>query len=169
MKYHLDYFKYVLMHKGFVFLNCCALGIPWRGIIHDWSKFLPCEWLPYVRKFDMPEQPSVFTFHGDERNRLGLAGFRFKEDVDAEFDAAWLHHQHTNKHHWQHWVLRKDNGETHILRMPDVSMREMLADWRGAGRALGFPDTYGWYMKNRANILLHAQTREWIEKELATA
>lgn len=50
--------------------------------------------------------------------------------------------------------------------MPDVYRREMLADWRGAGRASGNPDTAAWYMKNRENIKLHPDTRAWIEKQL---
>jgi hypothetical protein len=166
MKYHIGYFHYVLVHKWFVFLACCKARIPWRGIIHDWSKFLPGEWLPYVRKFDMPERPSVFSVHGDERNRLQLAGYRFKEDVDREFDVAWLNHQRMNKHHWQYWVLREDDGGTKVLEMPDVYMREMVADWRGAGRALGHPDTTAWYLENRNRILLHPYTRACVDDAL---
>lgn len=50
--------------------------------------------------------------------------------------------------------------------MPDVYRREMLADWRGAGRATGNPDTKAWYLKNRHNMRLHPDTRVWIEREL---
>ena len=25
------------------------------------------------------------------------------EQVNKDFDYAWLHHIHCNKHHWQHW------------------------------------------------------------------
>lgn len=50
--------------------------------------------------------------------------------------------------------------------MPDVYRREMLADWRGAGRASGNPDTQAWYLANRANIFLHPETQAWIEAQL---
>lgn len=53
--------------------------------------------------------------------------------------------------------------------MPDVYRREMLADWRGAGRALGNPDTRAWYLANKASIILHAETRAWIEAQLEIA
>jgi len=44
--------------------------------------------------------------------------------------------------------------------MPYNAIREMVADWRGAGRALGKPDTVAWYQVNRANMRLHPFT-EW--------
>lgn len=51
------------------------------------------------------------------------------------------------------------------LPMPEKYRREMLADWRGAGRAYGNNDTAGWYEKNAAQIVLHPDTREWVERE----
>jgi hypothetical protein len=162
MRAHLKYASYVLRHKWYVFLACCELGIWWRGIIHDWTKFLPCEWFPYVAYFNGPKYPSWRTLYGDVRQQECAAG-RTKEAVRDAFDRAWLHHQHTNKHHYQHWVLRNDDGDTRILQMPDVYMREMVADWRGAGRALGKPDTAAWYQHNRDHILLHPTTRFSVE------
>jgi len=51
--------------------------------------------------------------------------------------------------------------------MPDADRKEMLADWRGAGRALGKPDTWAWYeAEKRDSIFLHPKTREWVEAEL---
>ena len=52
------------------------------------------------------------------------------------------------------------------LPMSDRYRREKLADWRGAGRALGRPDTREWYLENRDNIQLHPDTRAWIERQL---
>lgn len=53
-----------------------------------------------------------------------------------------------------------------VLPMPDVYIREMVADWRGAGRALGKPDTIGWYKQNAKNMLLHPDTRSRVEEIL---
>jgi hypothetical protein len=51
--------------------------------------------------------------------------------------------------------------------MPDRYRREMLADWRGAGRAItGQDNTRAWYLKNRENIWLHPTTRTWVEHQL---
>lgn len=41
VKGHLAYLWYVLRHKYFVFVECCRLGVPWRGLVHDLSKLSP--------------------------------------------------------------------------------------------------------------------------------
>ncbi len=148
MKKHLLYLKYLLRHKWFVMLACFRYGLYWRGIKHDWSKFLPCEWFPYVESFYGP-QPR-------------------KQRTKERFDRAWLHHQHLNPHHWQHWVLREDSGATKVLEMPRLDRLEMLADWEGAGRAItGKKDCKEWYLKNRDLILLHPTTRALVDWQIA--
>lgn len=145
---HLRYLGYVLRHKFYVYQECRKLGVPRTiALLHDWDKFLPDEWLPYVNTFYAPDGTS-----------------RYAES--PEFAAAWNLHQKRNKHHWQWWLLTRDRGETVFLPMSDLYRREMLADWRGAGRAMGDPDTTAWYLKNSDKILLHPETRSWIEKQL---
>ena len=148
---HLRYGSYVARHKWFVFCAGLRTGAPlWRLVIHDWSKLSPAEWTPYVRSFYGPQPRSDAT--------------------KAAFDAAWLHHQHRNPHHWQHWVLREDSGAVKLLRMPDGLVREMVADWMGAGRAItGAWDVAEWYAKNREKIQMHAATREYVEMLLLKA
>lgn len=184
MRRHLQYLKYVLRHKWFVFKAGREIGVPLLIlIVHDWDKFLPDEWFAYARTFYKP--------NGEKQ---------YVESVD--FAAAWMKHQHRNKHHWQYWLTRLggrpiretnvlvwDRGEAQAVverekdggtilelvdcafglfpqPMPDVYRREMLADWRGAGAALGFPDTKDWYLKNRDTMILHDETRRWIESAL---
>ena len=163
MKMHLKYLRYVLRHKWFVFVECCKLGIPWRGIVHDMSKFRPREWFPYARYFYGTWEKR------SERERLHMSlgvSVRYQEDVKHDFNVAWLHHQKRNDHHWQYWILVWDHGGQEILSMPDKCRREMLADWRGAGRAAREPDTQGWYLSHRKDIQLHPDTRTWIESQL---
>lgn len=201
MKRHLNYGKYVLRHKWYVFLACLRFGLLWRGIKHDWTKFLPVEWTPYARTFYAPDGSKQYK-------------------PDPLFDHAWNHHQKANSHHWQYWLLSPDkprpnfwyqshdDGMTHTwvanehgeiaahvwnaavewmkepapelrnalladlhntpvpLDMPMVDRKEMLADWMGAGKALGKPKVWEWYAANRENIHLHPDTRAWIEAEL---
>lgn len=146
LRAHLRYLSYVLRHKREVWKAGRKLRVsPWRLLIHDWSKFLPCEWSPYVA-----------YFYGGTKTI----------DVQRAFDIAWLHHQHHQDHHWQHWVLTNDSGLIVVLPMPAACRREMLADWMGAGAALGKSDTPGWYRKNREIIQLHIDTRQWVEERL---
>ena len=163
---HHKYFKNLFRHKWFVFVECCKLGIPFLGIIHDLSKFLPSEWLPYARYFygDYPEWATMGAW--GKSYYYGLT----KEKVEKQFDVAWLHHQHRNKHHWQRWLLTLDSarsdGKLFPLAMPDRYRREMLADWNGAGRAYGNPNTAEWYQENKEQMQLHPDTRAWIEEKL---
>jgi hypothetical protein len=50
--------------------------------------------------------------------------------------------------------------------MPNKYAREMVADWIGAGMALGSPDTLAWYEKNKNKIRLHPITRMYVENLL---
>jgi hypothetical protein len=153
---HWQYLKYVVRHKVFVLLEGLKIG-PGRWylwpawllilLVHDWDKFTPSSWSAYAR-----------TFYGPDGSKQYEPG--------EGFSVAWLHHQHINKHHWQRWIIVWDHGRHDYLPMPDIYRREMLADWRGAGRALGKTDTAEWYKANRDGIRLETSTRKWVEDQL---
>lgn len=156
MRKHIQYLWYVLRHKWFVFVECVKLGIPLHGIFHDWHKFLPGEWFPYVNHFYGDKPPS--------RNETGY--YKPTDTGDPAFDFAWLLHQKRGRHHWQWWILPEDDGGMKVLPMPDKYRREMLADWRGAGKAQGTPDTRRWYATNYDKIIVHRETRQWLDKQI---
>lgn len=143
---HWAYLQYVVRHKWFVL--CASRKTKtslWRALIHDLSKFRPTEWGPYAR-----------TFYGtDGRSRY----------VETrEFNKAWLKHQHRNPHHWQHWLLQLDSGGVLTIEIPRKYVREMVADWMGAGRAItGRWDYAEWYHRNWDKIQLHPNTRAFVE------
>lgn len=141
MKPHFQYLRYVLLHKWYVFVECCKVGIIWQGLVHDLSKFSPTEWFPYVDQF-----------YGSKKS--------------PDFDQAWLHHQHHNPHHWQHWILNEDDGGALVLEMPIRYRKEMVCDWKGAGLAMGKPDIAGWYKTNKDKILMGPETRKYVEIQL---
>lgn len=166
---HFRYLKYVLRHKWFVLLKCIDFGIGWRGIVHDISKFSPSEWFPYVDKFYGGPWEKYSDRHGDARN---FPGYKYTQEwVDERFRTAWLHHQRRNPHHWQYWVLRNDDGTIVCLEIPRKCALEMVADWWGAGRAIKthhdggeYDELQEWYAKNRDKIMLHDNTREFVEE-----
>jgi len=52
--------------------------------------------------------------------------------------------------------------------MPEKYVREMLADWDGAGRAItGKSDPGAWYDRNGAKMILHPKTRAGVKFLLA--
>lgn len=136
------YCRYLFLHKAYVFRAGLITGAPiHRLLIHDWSKMRPSEWIAYREYFYGEKTPEV---------------------RDA-FDRAWLSHIHWNKHHWDHWCA-KDGDKFKPLAMPDKYIREMVADWAGAGRAIhGKWDLQEWYTKNSADMLLHPQARIAVE------
>jgi hypothetical protein len=164
---HLRYLNYVLRHKWYVFLECCKLGIPLRGIVHDWSKFLPDEWFPYAEYFYGDEKEHNEEWFKMTRKYGVFEATPYGETYTDKFNIAWNHHQKRNDHHWQYWYLLFDDGGFGTMPMSDRARREMLADWRGAGRAItGKDNTKEWYLKNAKNIVLRAETRWWIEHQL---
>lgn len=144
MMIYFKYLRYVLKHKWFVFLECCKLNVAWRGIIHDWSKFMPDEFIPYARYF---------------------YGGKASDRVKIDFDIAWLKHQKRNPHHWQFWILQNDSDGLSVLQMPQKFVREMVADWIGAGIAItGKREVQEWYIKNAEKININYWTRRRVEE-----
>lgn len=155
---HFHYLRTVLRHKAFVLIAGMKCGVPlWRLLVHDLSKFSRAEWGPYVRRFE------------------GGRGGAMNHEADPdEWKVAWNHHWHRNPHHWEHWLRFTyfEGPDTKVfpaaLRMPETYVREMVADWMGAGRAYtGTWDAREWYEKNRERILLHDDSRAVAERLLA--
>lgn len=115
-----DFFEALHLHKKYVLeAGLIVGGIPDERLFnHDASKFTEAEFPHYARQF-----------HGDKGDPAGFA-------------KAWLHHVHHNDHHWQYWLFGAgfspyDGGVEHsgALPMPEVCIREMVADWMGAEMA----------------------------------
>jgi hypothetical protein len=154
MKY-VRYLWYLLRHKWYVLLASWKYGCLWLGIVHDLSKFYPSEFFAYAEYF-YGKWREAEEKDPSEHERMKL-----------NFDLAWLYHQRRNPHHHQFWVQLKDDGIDDPMEMPEIYVREMLADWEGAGRAIhGRIETLEWYEKNWHKMLLHPLTRSMVEKLL---
>ncbi len=146
--------KYIILtikHKWFVLLAGIKLRVPmWQLIMHDSSKFRL--WRAYNNQF-----------FGDK-------------SMNNEFAYAWLEHQNCEKHHWEYWIPRSSHNKVDSLMsniepldMPERYIREMIADWLGAGRAYEgkWPskNNWIWFNNNRERIYknLHPRTRKMID------
>lgn len=145
MKIFIDYFSYLIRHKFLVFKLCLEYRLIWQGIIHDWTKFLPSEFVEYSKYFASGKKTAI--------------------------EYKWLEHLHKNKHHWQYWVLLDNEGKTQALRMPDRYVKEMIADWlsvaiieRTQKEAVKW--VMGWYEQRREQIVMHPDSRRLLEEEL---
>lgn len=197
MKRHWSYLKAVVRHKWFVFLACFRFGVPiWSAILHDWDKFMPDEWLPYARTFYAPDGSKQYVESVDfarawmkhqHRNKhhwqywLGVTHVteNWGEELRKTDYLVW------DRGEAQRIVQRNSGGVNwYELRpmyegdyvgydkpMPNLARREMLADWFGAGRAYNPNWTplepRKWYEKNKDKMILHPETRAWVENELS--
>lgn len=146
---YLSYMKYIIRHKYFVFVASVALKVSLiQCLFHDFSKFTPSEWFPYMNCF----------YKKDGAKRY---------NETQEFAKAWNSHQKRNKHHYQYWLLTWDNGKTEALEMEECYVREMVADWFGAGKAItGKWDAKNWYHANKHKMTLHDNTALRVEELL---
>lgn len=143
---YLRYLNYVIRHKWYVFLECRKLGIVWLGLVHDWSKFRPSEFMPYARHF------------------YGTPKAFIKEVADPDFDFAWLLHQKRNRHHWQWFILPTDEEGAKLLPVPMKYVREMFADWTGASKAQGHGgDIRRWWFENHQKIQINGEAYRWLD------
>ena len=164
MKRYIAYLKYVLRHKWYVAHECFREGIYWRAFVHDMSKFLPSEFIPYAKHFYNSDGSLTVI-----RNETGY--YKLTDTGDAKFDFAWLLHQKRNRHHWQWWMLPEDDGGIKVLEIDKNDVKEMICDWVGAGKAQGYVsprddryfETRAWYIKNKDKMVLGTDTRRYIE------
>jgi len=85
-------------------------------------------------------------------------------EVKSAFDLAWLHHQQNNPHHWQHWLLREDDGDTKALEMPKEYVIEMICDWWAFSWAKNkLTEIFDWYATNKPQMILHENTLQLVE------
>ena len=116
---------------------------------HDKSKYSDEEYIAYGE-----------YFYGDKKD--------VAHKDDKEFKYAWLHHQHNNPHHWQHWLLKEDDGvELEALEMPYIYVQEMICDWFAFSIKKGnAEEIHKWYAENKDKQILHPNTRALVEEYL---
>ena len=80
------HFKTVTRHRTAVMLHCFRAGIPFRGLVHDLSKFSPTEFIPGALYYEQGKRSP----NEHEREIKG-------------YSDAWVHHKGRNPHHWEYW------------------------------------------------------------------
>ncbi len=148
MQRQFRYLVYLLRHKWFVFVAGLKVGAPLgRLLVHDLSKFRPSEWKPYLGHFYGPR----CTCPKDDRCAACLGR-------KAEFRLASHHHKHRNPHHPEYWVDFKSGVP---MEIPEALIREMVADWAGAGRAIdGKWEVWSWFDQHRDELRLAPHTTQ---------
>ena len=114
------HFKLITKHKWIVFNLCSRVGMPWRGLIHDLSKYSPSEFWESAK------------FYVGYKSPIQVAREK------REYSLAWLHHKGRNKHHMEYWIDYRQTGDKKMtgIKMPEKYVVEMFCD-RIAGNNSG--------------------------------
>ena len=146
--------KTITIHKSYVFIHCCKAGIPWRGLIHDLSKFSPTEFIPGVKYYAGTKSPN-------EGERLANG-----------HSLAWMHHKGRNKHHNEYWTDYDMKTKLVVpVKMPVKYVKEMFCDRVAAGktyRKKDYKDTdpLEYYMRKKDRRDIHPETAKLLEELL---
>lgn len=148
-KIYIKYIKYILRHKYWVYriLILKNKKMTIQAILHDISKFLPDEFFNYAMYYHL--------------------------DKKIDITKSWHKHILRNKHHWQYWIFINNEGEIQALEMPKKYVMEMIADWYAVAITETGIDQIdlkvnNWYQIRKNVILLHPDTRNYLEKNLRT-
>jgi len=158
MRRYWAYLKVVLRHKYYVYKACRIMKVPWWiAVVHDWRKFLPREFIPYAHNF--------YNADGSKRTVRDKTGAYDPAAQANAFQLAWLDHQRA-RHHWQAWCVIGDGGKLSPMTMPEIFVRELVADWMGAGAAYDNYSPQGWYKANKDSLVVTPSTTMLIERLL---
>ncbi len=109
----IKHFKTITKHKWIVFKLCVMAGEPWRGFMHDWSKYSPTEFWESAKYYTGKYSP----IHACRKEK--------------GYSKAWLHHKGRNKHHHEYWYDYNTVEKTPV--MPYQYAVEMICDNLAAG------------------------------------
>ena len=116
MKNLIKHLKVVRTHRKHVRNTCFKMGLYWQGIVHDLSKYSITELL--ISKYYIGTKSP----HQVAREVIG-------------YSPSWIHHYHTNKHHFQYWWDEDEEGKIIPMKMPYKYVIESFADMVGASKA----------------------------------
>lgn len=115
------HFCLVNKHRWYVFKLSIKAGIPWRGLLHDLSKYSPTEFFESVK------------YYNGKRSPLHVCR------EDKGYSLAWLHHKGRNKHHFEYWEDMSKNKRIPVF-LPYKYIVEAVCDKIAAGMAYNGKD-----------------------------
>ena len=148
-----QHFKTITYHRWLVMKGCFSIGLYWRGICHDLSKYSPVEFLVGARFYQGDQSPN-----NAEREWRG-------------YSEAWLHHKGRNKHHYEYWIdysTENVEGGMAPAPMPIRYILEMIMDRIAASKVYA-KESYSqhnplaYYLGGRKDAPLHKKTRTVME------
>lgn len=153
-KYHI--FKHlhtVDKHRFLVFVNCVHCGIPFRGFVHDLSKYSPSEFWISARNYTGTRSP--------------IANERKEEHG---YSKVFIHHTRKNKHHYEYWV-DVTTGDILLIPMPYPYALECCCDMISAsmtynGKNFTKDKPLAFFELTKDRSMMHSATKAFIKEVL---
>lgn len=147
----IKHFRLVNRHRWVVFKLCVKAGIPYRGLVHDLSKYSITEFWESAKYYNGSRSPIEFA------------------KKDKGYSKAWLHHKGRNKHHAEYWY--DNNAPEAMPVMPYKYQVEMLCDNLAAGITYNGKkwrkDTQlNYWNKSKEKLLLNDKNKSFMQEAL---
>ena len=142
----IKFFKHLHLinkHKWYVFKLCLKAGIPFRGLVHDLSKYSSTEFFESVKYFNGNHSPIV------------------ESKKENGYSKAWLHHKGRNKHHFEYWIDLNAPDKTPII--PYKYTVEMICDTLAAGIVYKGKN---WYPKYQLEYFNNRKDKAYINEKI---
>ena len=150
------HFRTITKHRHQVIKHCFKVGIPFRGLLHDLSKYGVTEFSKGVKYYQGTRSPNE-----GEREAYG-------------YSLAWIHHKGVNKHHFEHWTDYDYVTKKIIpVKMPRKYVAEMFCD-RVAASKIYQKEKYkddaalAYFMKGKPTRFINKDTSDELEYLLTT-
>ena len=147
-----QHLKTILHHKRLVRAGCFKVGLYRQGIMHDWSKYSPTEFLVGCKYYQGNMSPNN------------------AERVARGYSSAWLHHKGRNKHHMEYWIDYSVDKEKGIcgMEIPVKYVVEMYIDRVAASKNYQkerYTDRSAleYYLHGKDFHVMHKDTRALLE------
>jgi len=155
----LGHLRTIIIHKFYVGIYCCRVGLIVQGMLHDMSKFSKEEMIAGIKYYNGKCSPNSI-----------------QKSIEG-YSTAWIHHKNRNKHHSEYWLDYSENAfiekaeKMTPIEMPIRYLVEMFFDRVAAckvykGKTYKDSDPLNYYDKQKDRLLLHPNTRSELEKLL---
>ena len=131
--------------------GCFRVGLYWRGLTHDLSKYSPTEFLSGIKYYQGTRSPNTA-----EREEKG-------------YSEAWMHHKGRNRHHYEYWTdLSLETRQYESVEMPRRYLVEMVMDRRAAcmtyqGKNYRDDSALRYFERGLEREFMHPQTAKELE------
>lgn len=150
MKKFIHHIHTVNVHRFEVFKLCVKVGIPFRGLVHDLSKY------------SIEELSESVKYYTDGKK----SPLKTSKEING-FSKAWLHHKGRNKHHFEYWYDYTAKDSMPII--PFKYMLEMICDRIAATKTYNKENynnkmPYDYFMKGKDSYKLNDNLKTFLEE-----